>query len=86
MSAHPAALRELVERYEHLNSQSPEVRSEPRIRDLLRDTAYTLCVATGTGEIGAALAAARALLAEAGDTEALDDEAGDATTALEAAA
>ncbi|MFF6958227.1 MULTISPECIES: DUF5133 domain-containing protein [unclassified Streptomyces] len=86
MSAHPAALRELVERYEHLNSQSPEVRSEPRIRDLLRDTAYTLCVATGTGEIGAALAAARALLAEAGDAEALDDEAGDATTALEAAA
>ncbi|MBD0735347.1 DUF5133 domain-containing protein [Streptomyces sp. CBMA29] len=86
MSAHPAALRELVERYEHLNAQSPEVRSEPRIRDLLRDTAYTLCVATGTGEIGAALAAARALLAEAGDAESLDDEAPDATTALEAAA
>jgi hypothetical protein len=65
MSAHPAVLRELVERYEHLRAQSPDVLAEPRIRDLLRDTAYTLCVTTGTREIGAALAAARALLAEA---------------------
>lgn len=78
MSAHPAALRELVERYEHLRAQSPEVRSEPRIRDLLRDTAYTLCVATGTDEVEAALTAARARIAEAGDSEALEGEAVDA--------
>lgn len=90
MSAHPAVLRELVERYEHLRAQSPDVLAEPRIRDLLRDTAYTLCVTTGTREIGAALAAARTRLAEAnadadadagaaGTVEVADDAEGAAT-------
>ncbi|MEW2516643.1 DUF5133 domain-containing protein [Actinacidiphila alni] len=63
MSARPAVLRELLERYERLSAQSPEVLAEPRIGDLLRDTAYTLCVTTGTRDIDAALAAARARLA-----------------------
>ncbi|WP_245796136.1 DUF5133 domain-containing protein [Actinacidiphila alni] len=65
MSARPAVLRELLERYERLSAQSPEVLAEPRIGDLLRDTAYTLCVTTGTRDIDAALAAARARLAGA---------------------
>ncbi|MEU6852904.1 DUF5133 domain-containing protein [Actinacidiphila alni] len=65
MSARPAVLRELLERYERLSAQSPDVLAEPRIGDLLRDTAYTLCVTTGTRDIDAALAAARTRLAGA---------------------
>jgi hypothetical protein len=62
MWAQPDVLRELIERYEHLRAQSADVRAEPRVRDLLRDTAYTLCVSTGTRDIEAALRAARAHL------------------------
>jgi hypothetical protein len=86
MSARSAVLRELVERYEHLSAQSPDVLAEPRIRDLLRDTAYTLCVTTGTREIEAALAAARARIAEAEDAVAQGTGGRNAGPALGAAA
>lgn len=67
MRVRPALLRELVERYERLSGQRADVLAEPRVRDLLRDTAYTLCVSTGTRDITSALAAARARIGESVD-------------------
>lgn len=64
MWARPAVLQELIDRYEHLRAQSADVRSEPRVRDLMRDTAYTLCVSTETRDVEAALLAARSRLSE----------------------
>lgn len=61
LMAHPTVLRNLVERYEAL---SAEAGADPRIDEQLRDTAYTLCVSTGTREISAALTAARARIGE----------------------
>ncbi|WUH94829.1 DUF5133 domain-containing protein [Streptomyces sp. NBC_00433] len=57
LMAHPTVLRNLVERYEALSDADS---TDPRIAQQLRDTAYTLCVTTGTREIVPALAAARA--------------------------
>lgn len=65
---HPTVLRKLVERYEALRAEAErQSRSGsadddgvgPGIAQQLRDTVYTLCVSTGTREIGPALAAAR---------------------------
>ncbi|MEU4094495.1 DUF5133 domain-containing protein [Streptomyces sp. NPDC026673] len=56
LMAHPAVLDDLVDRYQTLsllNAQDPEVRRR------LDDVAYTLCVATGTSDVDAALLAAR---------------------------
>lgn len=64
LMAHPTVLRNLVERYESLVDGADG--TDPRIEQQLRDTVYTLCVSTGTREIGAALAAARARI-EDGD-------------------
>lgn len=62
LMAHPTVLRDLVERYESLSREPEHAGADPRIEQQLRDTAYTLCVSTGTREISAALAAARARL------------------------
>lgn len=62
LMAHPTVLRDLVERYESLTRDRKAGGSDPRIEQQLRDTAYTLCVSTGTREISAALSAARARL------------------------
>jgi hypothetical protein len=60
LMAHPTVLRNLVARYESLTADAAGPDStDPRIEQQLRDTAYTLCVTTGTRDIGAALAAAR---------------------------
>ncbi|NJP44241.1 DUF5133 domain-containing protein [Actinacidiphila epipremni] len=61
LMAHPTVLRNLVDRYEEL---SAEAGANPRAEEQLRDTAYTLCVSTGTREISAALSAARARIGE----------------------
>jgi hypothetical protein len=66
LMAHPTILRNLVERYESLSAQADG--TDPRIEQQLLDTVYTLCVSTGTREITAALAAARARMDE-GDAE-----------------
>lgn len=69
LMAHPTVLRKLVERYETLSALSGRRTAEtmdggdgltPEVRQQLLDTVYTLCVSTGTREVGPALAAARA--------------------------
>ncbi|MEU1619209.1 DUF5133 domain-containing protein [Streptomyces sp. NPDC008238] len=54
--AHPAVLNDLVDRYETLTLLDPE---DPEVRRRTADVAYTLCVATGTRDVDAALIAAR---------------------------
>ncbi|RPF30680.1 DUF5133 domain-containing protein [Streptomyces sp. TLI_185] len=58
---HPAVLRRLVEEYETALAGEAERggRASPRLQDL----AYTLCVSTGTRNVGRALEAAHRLLA-----------------------
>ncbi|MFI0943566.1 DUF5133 domain-containing protein [Streptomyces sp. NPDC021020] len=58
LMAHPTVLLDLVERYELLDSAADG--TDPRIAGQLRDTAYTLCVSTGTRDITEALTVARA--------------------------
>ncbi|MET9361721.1 DUF5133 domain-containing protein [Streptomyces sp. NPDC006632] len=58
LMAHPAVLRDLMDQYDalrslHTGSGTAEVRRR------MDDAAYTLCVLTGTRDIGAALLAAR---------------------------
>ncbi|MBY8878752.1 DUF5133 domain-containing protein [Actinacidiphila acidipaludis] len=70
LMAHPTVLRNLMERYEALSAltgrrEVPAATDggeslDPHVRRQLLDTVYTLCVSTGTREIGPALAAARA--------------------------
>lgn len=68
LMAHPTVLRNLVERYEtlravvdegHADGSDRAEGADPLARQQLQDTIYTLCVSTGTREIGAALTAAR---------------------------
>ncbi|MFG1806843.1 DUF5133 domain-containing protein [Streptomyces sp. NPDC049040] len=69
--AHPTILRNLVERYESLSDGIDGIDgTEPDIDRQLRDTVYTLCVSTGTREIDAALAVARARIVEADEAAA----------------
>jgi hypothetical protein len=82
LMAHPTVLRTLVERYETLRALADQYGADgvqavgsgdPLVRQQLQDTVYTLCVSTGTREIGPALAAAhehmeRASFAVADDT------------------
>lgn len=56
--AHPAVLRNLIEQYQVLRILHAE-EGGPVSRRRMDDVAYTLCVSTGTGDIDAALAAAR---------------------------
>ncbi|WP_324604313.1 DUF5133 domain-containing protein [Streptomyces sp. NRRL F-5126] len=62
--AHPAVLRPLVKEYEALTTL-PCGQSSEQTRRRLEDVAYTLCVATGTLTIEAALRAARSRLSVA---------------------
>ncbi|MFI1968590.1 DUF5133 domain-containing protein [Streptomyces cinnamoneus] len=57
--AHPAVLHDLVERYTALERAVTSGSADPVTRQRLADTAYTLCVSTGTRDIDAALIAAR---------------------------
>jgi hypothetical protein len=71
LMAHPTVLRTLVERYEALRARIEELNPADQdghegdagvaasLAQQLQDTVYTLCVSTGTREIGPALAAAR---------------------------
>ncbi|WP_433888058.1 DUF5133 domain-containing protein [Streptomyces sp. CA-111067] len=79
LMAHPTVLRNLVARYESLSSHTAPavdtdgkgaagrmtVEADPEIHRQLADVSYTLCVSTGTREIGSALAAAREHIASA---------------------
>ncbi|MFC5220256.1 DUF5133 domain-containing protein [Streptomyces coerulescens] len=64
---HPAMLRGLVEEYEALMADRGDGPAADRRRRQVRvqDLAYTLCVSTGTREVGQALERARQLLAAA---------------------
>jgi len=58
---HPTLLRRLVEEYETLMAHQGDGEDGTARRDLrAQDLAYTLCVSTGTREVGRALEAARA--------------------------
>ncbi|MFD3454273.1 DUF5133 domain-containing protein [Streptomyces sp. NPDC058691] len=69
LMAHPAVLNDLVDRYETLCLLDP---ADPAVRRRLEDVSYTLCVATGTSDVDAALIAARLRLPGA---RPLDDSA-----------
>ncbi|MCG7206522.1 MULTISPECIES: DUF5133 domain-containing protein [Streptomyces] len=58
LMAHPAVLMNLIEQYETLRVLNADDGSE-EVRNRMADIAYTLCVATGTSDIDAALVAAR---------------------------
>ncbi|MFH8796116.1 DUF5133 domain-containing protein [Streptomyces sp. NPDC017941] len=58
LMAHPAVLKNLVERYETLRALHAE-QGTAETRQRMDDVAYTLCVSTGTRDIDAALVAAR---------------------------
>ncbi|MGC0334219.1 hypothetical protein RKD23_007209 [Streptomyces sp. SAI-170] len=58
LMAHPAVLKNLIEQYETLRILHAEDGSTG-VRQRMDDVAYTLCVATGTRDIDAALIAAR---------------------------
>ncbi|MDT0382115.1 DUF5133 domain-containing protein [Streptomyces sp. DSM 42041] len=58
LMAHPAVLIDLVAQYEALQALHAEDGSA-EARQRLDDIAYTLCVATGTRDVDAALIAAR---------------------------
>ncbi|MFE3827359.1 DUF5133 domain-containing protein [Streptomyces sp. NPDC059092] len=58
LMAHPAVLRDLIEQYQVLRMlHAEEGGTEARRR--MDNVAYTLCVATGTRDVDAALIAAR---------------------------
>lgn len=59
--AHPVVLRDLIDRYEALRVLQAENGGD-EVRRRMDDLAYTLCVSTGTRDIGAALVAARCRL------------------------
>ncbi|MFF3560876.1 DUF5133 domain-containing protein [Streptomyces sp. NPDC002574] len=69
LMAHPAVLNDLVDRYETLRVLDP---ADSGVRRRLEDVSYTLCVATGTSDVDAALVAARLRLLGA---RPLDDSA-----------
>jgi len=85
LMAHPTVLRTLVERYEQLSAPAQGRRTGgPQDEELdaetarqLQDTAYTLCVSTGTRDIAVALATARTHI----DGDALAEVAGAAENA-----
>jgi hypothetical protein len=58
LMAHPAVLEDLVRQYTALHALHAEDGS-PEAQQRLDDVSYTLCVATGTRDIDAALIAAR---------------------------
>ncbi|MER7575919.1 DUF5133 domain-containing protein [Streptomyces sp. NPDC057806] len=58
LMAHPAVLTNLIEQYETLRILHAQ-DGGPDVRQRMDDVAYTLCVATGTADVDAALIAAR---------------------------
>ncbi|MEU6840264.1 DUF5133 domain-containing protein [Streptomyces sp. NPDC046716] len=56
--AHPVLLADLVREYESLSALDAE-DGGPEARRRLADVSYSLCVATGTRDVDAALVAAR---------------------------
>ncbi|MFJ7905233.1 DUF5133 domain-containing protein [Streptomyces sp. NPDC096198] len=58
LMAHPVVLRNLVEQYEALRILHAE-KGSTEVRQRMDDVTYTLCVATGTRDVDAALIAAR---------------------------
>ncbi|MGI3197944.1 DUF5133 domain-containing protein [Streptomyces sp. GLT-R25] len=58
LMAHPTVLADLLEQYETLQARHDK-ENNAQIRQRLNDVSYTLCVATGTRDINAALTAAR---------------------------
>ncbi|MFE6039034.1 DUF5133 domain-containing protein [Streptomyces sp. NPDC056452] len=58
LMAHPAVLRNLVDQYDTLRILRAE-NGDAEVQRRMDDVAYTLCVATGTRDIDAALIAAR---------------------------
>jgi hypothetical protein len=58
LMAHPAVLRNLVEQYAVLQLLHAEAGG-PEVRQRMDDVAYTLCIATGTRDVHAALIAAQ---------------------------
>lgn len=56
--AHPAVLRNLVEQYDTLRILQAQ-NGGAEVQQRMDDIAYTLCVATGTRDVDAALIAAR---------------------------
>ncbi|MFC4031238.1 DUF5133 domain-containing protein [Streptomyces polygonati] len=62
--AHPTTLQTLVERYERLRQLELAGQTDAQLQAKLRDTAYTLCVTTGTRDAGLALAVARNRIAQ----------------------
>jgi hypothetical protein len=76
LMAHPVVLRNLVDQYEALALLHAEDGSAAA-RQRMDDVAYSLCVATGTRDIDAALATARrqALPPVHGPSQPLSDEA-----------
>ncbi|MFK4070867.1 DUF5133 domain-containing protein [Streptomyces sp. NPDC029674] len=62
LMAHPVVLKNLVEQYETLRALHAEKGTKEALQRV-EDVAYTLCVSTGTRDIGAALTAARSQLA-----------------------
>ncbi|MBC2876558.1 MULTISPECIES: DUF5133 domain-containing protein [Streptomyces] len=65
--AHPAVLRDLVERHTALQRSATARPADPAIGRQLADVSYTLCVTTGTRDIADALRAARRRLTDAVD-------------------
>ncbi|MFJ9036931.1 DUF5133 domain-containing protein [Streptomyces sp. NPDC102406] len=58
LMAHPAVLNDLVQQYETLRALNASEGSA-EVQQRMDDVAYTLCIATGTADIDAALIAAR---------------------------
>ncbi|MGP4002621.1 DUF5133 domain-containing protein [Streptomyces sp. 8N706] len=58
LMAHPAVLKNLVERYEAL-AVLDAGRGGPEVRQEFEDVAYAMCVSTGTQDAESALVAAR---------------------------
>lgn len=58
LMAHPAVLSDLIAQYETLHTLHAEEGSA-EAQQRLNDVSYTLCVATGTRDVDAALIAAR---------------------------
>lgn len=59
LMAHPAVLQNLLKRHDTLALRARSDTADPDIHRQLRDTAYTLCISTGTRDIETALVAAR---------------------------
>ncbi|MGW0032716.1 DUF5133 domain-containing protein [Streptomyces sp. NPDC003314] len=65
LMAHPAVLRDLIDRYETLTAVGAADGDGTQVRQRMDDIAYTLCVSTGTRDIDTALIASRHQLPDA---------------------